>query len=162
MAHLTVVTAGNAKARVEDDLTRARDALAAGEEDGHRLEVELALLAVEQTSLLLELKASKDEVYYLHSQTSKDKEAMEEDYQKTLDQIFAYGYVCCAFKHSICGDLPGIPDGMPDSINPLPPEFFVNPRCPLAPTSVEVKVVEVDLGEATKDPEEDVVAKEQG
>ena len=162
MAHLTVVTAGNAKARAKDDLTRAQDALAAGEEDEHRLEAEVALLAVEQTSLLLEPKASKDEVSSFHSQARKDKQAMEEDYQKTLEQIFAYGYVCCAFKHSIYGDLPGISDGMLDSVDPLPLEFFVNPRCPPAPTAVEVKAVEVDLGEAMKDPEEDVVAKEQG
>ena len=30
------------------------------------------------------------------------------------------------FKHSICGDQPGIPDGMPDSTDPLPPKFFAN------------------------------------
>ena len=70
----------------------------------HRLKVEVAHLAVERTSLLLELEASKDEMSSLHSQTSKDKEAMEEDYHKALEQIFAYGYKCCAFKHSIHGD----------------------------------------------------------
>ena len=36
-------------------------------------------------SLLLELEVSKDEVSSLHSQARKDKEAMEEDYQKALE-----------------------------------------------------------------------------
>ena len=79
MARLTAVAAGDAKARTKDDLPRALDALAAAEEDVHRLEAEVARLAVERMSLLLELEASKDEVSSLHSQLGKDKEAMEED-----------------------------------------------------------------------------------
>ena len=86
-------------------------------------------------SLLLELEVSKDEVSSLHSQARKDKEAMEEDYQKALEQIFAYGYGCYAFKHNICGGLLGILDGMPDFADSLPPEFFMNPRYPLGPNS---------------------------
>ena len=57
-------------------------------------------------SLLLELGAAKDEMSSLHSQVGKDKEAMEEYYQKALELIFAYGYGCCVFKHNICGDQP--------------------------------------------------------
>ena len=112
MTRLTALAVGDAKARAEDYLTRAGDALVAVEEDEHRLEAEVTRLMVERTSLLLELKASKDKVSSLHSQAGKDKEALEKDYQKSLEQIFAYGYECCAFKHSIHGDLPGIPDGM--------------------------------------------------
>ena len=52
-----------------------------------------------------------------------------EDYQKALEHIFAYGHGCCAFKHSIHGDWPGIPDGMPDSVDPLSPKYFVNLGC---------------------------------
>ena len=44
--------------------------------------------------------------------------------------IFNYGYGCCAFAHNICGSEPVIPDGMSDTSKPLPPEFFINPRCP--------------------------------
>ena len=36
---------------------------------------------------------AKDEVSTLHSKEGKDKEAMEEDYQKTMELIFTYGYV---------------------------------------------------------------------
>ena len=128
VAFLMAVVVGDAKARADDDMSRALDALAVREEDRCRLEAEVAHLAVEQTSFLLELKASKDEVSSLHSQANKDKEAMEEDYQKILELIFSYGYGCCAFKHNIYGDQPGIPEGMPDSADPLPPEFLVNLR----------------------------------
>ena len=55
---------------------------------------------------------------------------MEEEYQKALEVIFAYGYGCCVFKHNISGDHIEVPD-MPDSTDPLPLKFFVNPGCPL-------------------------------
>ena len=67
MAHLAAVAAGEAKARAEYDLTRVRDALATAEEDGRRLEAEVAHLTIERTSLLLDLKVSRDEVSTLHS-----------------------------------------------------------------------------------------------
>ena len=67
MAHLVAVAAGEAKARVEDDLTRVRDALVAAKEDGHGLEAEVACLTIEMMSLLLDLEASSDEVFALHS-----------------------------------------------------------------------------------------------
>ena len=66
MARLAVITASDAKARVEDNLARVLDALAVAEEDGRRLEAEIACLAIERKSLLLELEASKDEVSSLH------------------------------------------------------------------------------------------------
>ena len=118
---LAAMATSEAKVRVEDNLAWVRDALAAAEEDGHGLE---------RTSLLLDLEASRDEVFDLHSQTGKDKEAMVEDYQKALEQIFPYDYKYCVFKHGICGDRPRIPDDMPDSANPLPLEFFANLGCP--------------------------------
>ena len=136
VVRLTAVGAVDAKVRAKDDLTQARDALAIVEEDGRRLEAEVARLVVNRTSLLLELEASKDEVSSLHSQVGKDKEAMEEDNQKALEQIFAYGYGCYAFKHNICSDQLGILEGMPDSINPLPSEFFMNMRCLCLPFDI--------------------------
>ena len=87
---------------------------------------------------------------------------MVEDYQKALEQNFAYGYECYVFKHGIRGDQPRIPDGMPDYIDPFPVEFFVNPGCPPPPTSVEGKALEVHTVEKVKDPAEGVVVEEQG
>ena len=57
------------------------------------------------------------------------------------------------FKHNICGDQIEVSVGMPDSSNPLPLGFFVNPRCPPALAATEVTAVEVDQSEATKEPE---------
>ena len=55
MARLDAMATGEAKARVEDDLTRMRDALAATEEDERGLEAKVVRLTVERTSLFLEL-----------------------------------------------------------------------------------------------------------
>ena len=119
--------------KVEKDLSRVQEALAVEEEGKRKEEAEIARLEVERTSLLLEIGATKDKVSSLHSQASKDKEAMEEEYQKALEVIFSYGYGCCVFKHNIYGDHLKVPDGMPDSADPLPLEFFVNPRLPPLP-----------------------------
>ena len=87
---------------------------------------------------------------------------MEGDYHKALQQIFAYGYRCCTFKHNICGDQPEILNGMLDSTGPLPLEFLANLGCPPAPTAIEAKAAEVHLGEEEKDPVENIVVEEQG
>ena len=42
MARLAITTVGDAKARVEDDLSRVLDALAAAKEDERRLKAEIA------------------------------------------------------------------------------------------------------------------------
>ena len=85
---------------------------------------------------------TKDEISSLHSQASKDKEAMEEDYQKALEVIFAYNYKCYAFKHNICGDQLEVPDGMPNSSDQLPLEFFMSPKCPPIIEATEDTAVE--------------------
>ena len=63
------------------------------------------------------------------AESSKEKKALEEVFDAGFDVIFNYGYGCCAFAHNICGGEPVIPDGMLDMSNPLPPKFFINPRC---------------------------------
>ena len=88
-------------------------------EPKHKVEAEVASLEVEQTSLLLEVRATKDEVSYFQSQSGKDKAPIKEDYHEALEMIFAYGYGCCMFKHNICGDQPEVPNGMPDSSDPF-------------------------------------------
>ena len=120
---------------MEGDLAKVQEALAAAEEARRRAEVETIRLKVERTSLILELVEAKDKVSSIHSQAGKDKEAMEEDYQKALEVIFAYGYECCAFKHNIYGDQLEVLDGMPDSVNSLPVEFFYQPKVPPSPSS---------------------------
>ena len=98
----------------------------------------------------------------LQSQASKDKEAMEEEYQKALEVIFAYGYGCCIFKHNICGDCPEVLEGMPDSTDLLASEFFVNPRFLLVQVAAEATAIEVPLSEEVKEPTETVAAEDHG
>ena len=62
-------------------------------------------------------------------EVSKEKKALETEYDAVFEVIFNYSYGCCAFAHNIYGSKPGIPAGMSDTSNPLPPDFFVNPRC---------------------------------
>ena len=129
MARLAASRADDAKVRAEEDLARVQEALAAAEESRSKAKAGTTHLEVERTSLPLELGASKDEVSSFHSQVGRDKEAMEEEYQKALEVIFAYGYGCCVFKH-IYGNYPKVPDGMSNSVDLLSLEFFSNPGCP--------------------------------
>ena len=61
------------------------------------------------------------------------------------------------FKHNICGDHPKVPDGMPDFADPLPPEFFMNPRCP--PVRVAVEAI---VAEAAKEPMKAAAVEDHG
>ena len=83
----------------------------------------------------------------------KDKEAMKEDYQKSLELFFSYGYGCCVFKHNICGDYLEVPNCMPDSTNPLFPGFFASPRCPPLWASSSFTIAKVNHEEAREEPE---------
>ena len=125
------------------------------------MEAETARLEVEWTSLLLELRATKDEVSSLHSQVGRDKQAIKEKYHKALEVIFAYGYGCCVFKHNICGDHLEIPDGMLDSSNPLALKFFINPKCPPVQPAAKAIVTEAPPSEMAKEPMEAVADKDQ-
>ena len=160
MARLATSAAGNARARAEEDLARVQEALAATEEGKRKVKVRTARLEVEWTSFLLELGAAKDEASSLHPQVGRDKEAMKEKYQKALEVIFTYGYGCCVFKHNICGDHPKVLDGMPNSADPLPPKFFVNPGCPLVQAIVEATATKAPSSEMAKEPMEDLVTED--
>ena len=62
VSRLAVVTVGDAKAWAEDDLAQAQCSLAAAKEAKHKAEAKTVGLDVERTSLLLEIRATKDEV----------------------------------------------------------------------------------------------------
>ena len=125
-----------------------------------RSKAEATRLEVKRTSLLLEIGAAKDEVSSLYSQVGKDKEAMEEDYQKALEVIFTYDYGCFAFKHNICGDQPEVPDGMLNSSDTLQPEFFVGLKCPPVSVATDDKAVEALPCEVVKEPKENASAED--
>ena len=54
------------------------------------------------------------------------------------------------FKQNIEGDQPEVPDGMSDSFDLIPLEFFMNPRCMLAPISIEATIAEAEQSETTE------------
>ena len=160
VARLAAIMAGDEKAWAEEELARVLNSLAIAQEARRKAEAKAARLEVERTSLMKDIGVAKDEVSSLKSQEEKDKEAMEEDYQKALELI---GYGCCAFKHNICGDQPKVLDGMPDSSDPLPLKFFVNPRCLPTPIATEATTTEAEQRETTekaKDQERSAYAKD--
>ena len=67
--------------------------------------------------------------------------------------IFNYGYGYCAFALDIRGSHPEVPEGMPDTSNPLSPEFFINPRCPLGAVPAEAASTDAHPDEVTNAPE---------
>ena len=84
----------------------------------------------------MELRAIKEDFAAFWEKSSAEKSALEAEFDASNDVIFDYGYDCCAFAHDIHGSKPMIPARMPDTSTPLPPEFFVNPRCPPSSSSV--------------------------
>ena len=67
VARLAASAVGDARVRVEEDLAMVQVALSAAEEGMLKAEAKIAYLEVEWTSLLLDLKETKDEVSSLHS-----------------------------------------------------------------------------------------------
>ena len=131
---LTAAVGGRLK--VESELDSARQALAAAKEACRRAEEENSRLTDERLSLLIELGAIKEDFAAFWAKSSLEKLALEAEFDASSDVIFDYGYGLCAFAHDIRGSKPMIPAGMLDTSTPLPPEFFVNPRCPPGSLSV--------------------------
>ena len=161
MAQLEINAAGSARAQMESELARVQRALAASKDARWKMECELdaaqqalaasgeicwkveekaSRLTDERDLLLVELGASKDELFAFLVEVAKEKKALEAEYDAGFEAIFNYGYGCCAFVHNICGSKFKIPDGMSATSEPLTPEFFVNPRCPLVAVPVGARV----------------------
>ena len=102
----------------------------------------------------MELEATKDDFAAFREKTSAEKMTMEAEFDANNDVIFNYDYGCCAFTYNICGSEPLIPVRITDTLTPLTPEFFMNPRCPPSSSSV---FPTAELGETI---EEDLLAKD--
>ena len=125
---------------MKTELDMAREALAASREACQTTEEEANRLTDERVSLLVELGASKDELFAFRAEVAKEKKTLEEEYDAGFEVIFNYGYGCYAFAHNIYGSKPKIPNRMSGTSEPLTPEFFINPRCPPVAISVGVAV----------------------
>ena len=117
MARMNVDAAGSARAKVESELARVRNALAVVEEARWKEDDEGSRLTDERVSLLLELGTCKNEMSAIQAEALKEREAYEEGF----DVIFNYGNGCCDFAQNICASQPEVPDGMPDKSKPLSP-----------------------------------------
>ena len=137
MARMDAEEAGNTQEKVEFELARVQNALAAVEEARQKADYEVSCLTDERVSLLLEHGTCKYEVSAIRAEALKEKRALEEAYEDGFDVIFNYGYGCCAFAHNICGSHSKVPYGMSNTSKSLTLEFFINPRCPLGVVSVE-------------------------
>ena len=125
------------------------------------MEEENSRLTNERLSLLMELGAIKEDFATLREKSFAEKSELEEEFDARSDVIFDYGYDCCAFAHDIRGSKPMIPTGMPNTSTPLPPAFFVNPRCPssssfVLPTVEPVETTREDFSV------KDLLATEEG
>ena len=129
-SRLAAEAAGDAKARVDDELARVRISLISEEERGREAKAEIARLKVEYASLQSSLGEHQREAAVRRSQEEVEREKTKEDYLRCLEEAFVYGYGCCAFAHNIRNDQPVVPSGMPPFDEPLPASFFEDPRCP--------------------------------
>ena len=66
--------------------------MAASREAWRKAEEEVNRLIDERVSLLLKLGASKDELSAFREEASKDKKALEEEFDAGFEVIFNYGY----------------------------------------------------------------------
>ena len=129
-SRLAAEAAGDAKARVDDELARVRISLISEEERGREAKAEIARLKVEYASLQSSLEEHQREAAVRWSQEEVERKKTKEDYLVCLEDAFVYGYGCCAFAHNIRNDHPAVPSGMPPFDKPLPAGFFEDPRCP--------------------------------
>ena len=129
-SRLAAEAAGDAKARVDDELARVRISLISEEERGREAKAEIARLKVEYASLQSSLEEHQREAAVRRSQEEVERKKTKEDYLRCLEDAFVYGYGCCAFAHNIRNDQPAVPSGMPPFDKPLPASFFEDPRCP--------------------------------
>ena len=88
----------------------------------HEAKDEVGLLRVEVRQLRTEVSIEKKQKEYLQLRLSAQKEEsdgefaaereeLETDYQKQVDDMFFFGYRCCMKKHGIKRDVPSIPPG---------------------------------------------------
>ena len=123
-----LTTSKGVRLKAESELDSVQQVLAAAKEACRKAKEEICRLTNERLSLIMELEPGKEELAAFQAKAATDRKTMEEEFDASSDVIFNYGYGCCAFAHDIWSK-PMIPTEIPDTSEPLPLEFFVNPRC---------------------------------
>ena len=92
----------DAQRKMEFELNVAQQALVASREACRTADEEASRLTDERVSLLVKLGASKDELFAFCIEVTKEKKALEAEYDVGFEAIFNYGYGYYAFAHNIC------------------------------------------------------------
>ena len=72
------------------------------------LRTEVSIEKKQKEDLQLRLSAQKEEQ---EGEFAVEREELEVDYQKQVDDMFFFDYRCCMKKHDIKRDVPSIPPG---------------------------------------------------
>ena len=89
-------------------LHEAEDEMAQLRGEVRQLRTEASIEKKQNEDLQLPLAAQKKE---LEGEFAADREALEADYQKQVDDMFFFGYRCCMKKNGIKRDVPSILPG---------------------------------------------------
>ena len=105
------VELAEAKDREESSVARlyeAEDEIARMGGEVRQLRSEVSIEKKQMEDLQLRLVAQKEE---LEREFSIEREELEAEYQKQVDDTFIFGYRCCMKKNGIKRDVPSIPPG---------------------------------------------------
>ncbi|RVX19740.1 hypothetical protein CK203_005061 [Vitis vinifera] len=111
-------------------LEEVEASLSISREDNEALRADLAEAKSWEESSFTRLCESEDEVARLRAERKKEelerefaaeREELEADYQKQVDDTFIFGYRCCMKKNGIKRDVPSIPPGEEKKLHDKPP-----------------------------------------
>ncbi|RVW37161.1 hypothetical protein CK203_111743 [Vitis vinifera] len=95
-------------------LEEAEASLSTARGDNEALRADLAEARSREESMDARLHEAEDEVTLLKGEVRQlrtEREELEADYQKQVDDMFFFGYRCCMKKHGIKRDVSSIPPG---------------------------------------------------
>ena len=98
-------------------LHEAEDEMAHLRGEVRQLRTEVSIEKKQREDLQLRLSAQKEE---LEGEFAVEREKLEADYQKQVDEMFFFGYRCCMKKHGIKRDVPSIPPGEEEKLRGKP------------------------------------------
>ncbi|RVW59825.1 hypothetical protein CK203_098474 [Vitis vinifera] len=110
----------DAEDQLRQRLAKAEASLSTVREDNEALRAELAKAKDREESSIPRLHEAEDEIARMGGGAQKEelerefateREELETDYQKQVDDTFIFGYRCCMKKNDIKRDAPSIPPG---------------------------------------------------
>ncbi|RVW25988.1 hypothetical protein CK203_098055 [Vitis vinifera] len=106
------------------DYMKAEASLSAAREDNEALRVELVEVKSREELVDAHLHEAEDEMAQLRGELeakfAAEREELEADYQKQVDEMYFFGFRCCMKKHGIKRDVPSIPSGEEEKLRGKP------------------------------------------